>query len=79
LWDANDLLDYWQEYPPTHVLVAAYLTGGKKRSGKRRHNNVPSPSTGANFAELTQAVFSAGGSASRTLPAIYKAREGNRL
>jgi hypothetical protein len=59
---------YWKDYPPTHVLVAAYLMGGKKGSaGKtRRHGQ-------NNFGELTQAVSFAGGSVTRKLPQFYKA------
>jgi len=68
LWEANELFDYWQDYPPTHVLVAAYLTGGKKSSTARSRTRGNS-----SFNELTQAVHSAGGNASRKLPAVYKA------
>jgi hypothetical protein len=59
---------YWKDYPPTHVLVAAYLMGGKKSSaGKARRQGQ------SNFGELTQAVLFAGGSASKKLPQFYKA------
>jgi hypothetical protein len=59
---------YWKDYPPTHVLVAAYLMGGKKSSaGKARRQGQ------SNFGELTQAVLFAGGSTSKKLPQFYKA------
>jgi hypothetical protein len=67
LWEANELFDYWQDCPPTHVLVAAYLTGGKKSStGKSRTRS------NGSFSELTQAVHSAGGDVSKKLPPVYK-------
>jgi hypothetical protein len=68
LWELNDLMVYWKDYPPTHVLVAAYLMGGKKSSaGKARRQGQ------SNFGELTQAVLFAGGSTSKKLPQFYKA------
>jgi hypothetical protein len=68
LWELNDLMAYWKDYPPTHVLVAAYLMGGKKNSvGKARQQGQNS------FGELTQAVSFAGGSITRKLPQFYKA------
>jgi hypothetical protein len=37
LMEVNELFDYWQEYPPTHVLVSAYLGGGNQGGlGRRR-------------------------------------------
>jgi hypothetical protein len=64
----TDLFAYWQDYPPTHVLVVAYLSGGKKNSsasakamGKR---------TGLD--QLSQAVVDAGGAIHKRLPNIYK-------
>jgi hypothetical protein len=67
LWELNDLMAYWKDYPPTHVLVAAYLMGGtKKPAGKTRHQ------LQSNFGELTQAVLFAGGSTSKKLPQFYK-------
>jgi hypothetical protein len=69
LWDVNDLFDYWQDNPPTHVLVAAYLMGGNKsRSSKRRRSG----DTSHNFDELAQAVASAGGSVNKKLPGVYR-------
>jgi hypothetical protein len=67
LWELNDLMAYWKDYPPTHVLVGAYLMGGKKSSaGKTRQQSR------GNFGELTQAVFFAGGSVTKKLPQFYK-------
>jgi hypothetical protein len=56
---------YWKDYPPTHVLVAAYLMSGKKQrkisaGGKGR------------FEELSHAVIAAGGAANRKLPDLYR-------
>lgn len=68
LWELNDLMAYWKDYPPTHVLVAAYLMGGKKSfAGKARQQSQ------SNFDELTQAVSFAGGSITKKLPQFYKA------
>jgi len=68
LWDVNDLFEYWQAYPPVHVLVGAYLAAGDKgrsrlkgRFGK--HDK---------FEELNLAVASAGGKTSNKLPEVYK-------
>lgn len=59
---------YWKDYPPTHVLVAAYLMGGgKSLAGKTRRQSQ------SNFGELTQAVSLAGGSVTKKLPQFYKA------
>jgi hypothetical protein len=58
---------YWKDYPPTHVLVAAYLMGGKR---KTTHN--PRNFSDGHFNELTQAVFSAGGTLTKKLPQFYK-------
>ncbi len=65
LWDVNDLFDYWQDHPPTHLLVGAYVLGGS-RKGKpgqgSQHNNLN---------ELKQMVASAGGGIKRTMPETY--------
>lgn len=67
MWELNDLMAYWKDYPPTHVLVGAYLTGGKKSSvGKTRRQGQ------SNFGELTQAVSLAGGTFTKNLPQVYK-------
>jgi len=67
LWELNELMAYWKDYPPTHVLVGAYLMGGKgKGVGKNRRQPA------GHFDELTQAVSFAGGSVSKKLPLIYK-------
>ena len=67
MWDVNDLFEYWQESPPTHVLVAAYLLGDKRRTrgkGKR--------SQASGFDELATAVHLAGGGVKGKLPASYR-------
>lgn len=66
LWDISDLFDYWQDYPPTHILVAAYLNSGKKRSP------ISSTIPATNWAELAQAIVFAGGSTNKKLPQVYK-------
>ena len=59
---------YWKDYPPTHVLVSAYLLGGKKSTaGKARRQSQ------SHLDELTQAVSFAGGSVTKKLPQFYKA------
>jgi len=68
LWDLNDLFEYWQDYPPTHVLVTAYLTAGNKNRSSTRKRQ----SRGDKFEELTQAVATAGGGTTRKLPEVYK-------
>ncbi|HET9183252.1 MAG TPA: hypothetical protein VFP59_14035 [Candidatus Angelobacter sp.] len=65
LWEANDLFTYWQDYPPTHVLVAAYL--GLSRSRSRKSSRASS-----DFEELAQAIIAAGGSVKKKLPPLYK-------
>lgn len=60
-------MDYWRDYPPTHILVAAYLTGGKKgptSRAKKAGNSYPD--------DLVQAVALAGGGARHKLPSVYK-------
>jgi hypothetical protein len=59
---------YWKDSPPTHVLVGAYLMGGKKSSAGKTGRQGQS-----NFGELTQAVSFAGGSVTQKLPQSYKA------
>ncbi len=68
LWEINDLFEYWQAYPPVHVLVAAYLTSGDKgrpslKSRSARNNK---------FEELNLAIASVGGTTSNKLPEVYK-------
>jgi len=68
LWEINDLFEYWQAYPPVHVLVAAYLTAGDKgRSSLKRRS-----AGNDKFEELNLAVASAGGKTSNKLPEVYK-------
>jgi hypothetical protein len=59
---------YWKDYPPTHVLVAAYLMGGKRKPA----GNTQRVSDGT-FVDLKQAVSWAGGSVVKKLPQFYKA------
>jgi hypothetical protein len=66
LWELNDLMSYWQDYPPTHVLVAAYLMGGRQRSNGKTRKQAD------RFDELAQAVSLAGGSSTKKLPQIYR-------
>jgi len=63
LWDVNDLFCYWQNYPPTHVLVAAYLLGDRKRSSSHHKN-------GYDAEMLRQKVISVGGTIRRGPPPI---------
>lgn len=76
LWELNDLMAYWKDYPPTHVLVAAYLMGGdKSRSSKRRHDVNHGDARGdvkTEFHDLAHQVALAGGTANRQLPDIYR-------
>ena len=65
LWEANELFTYWQDYPPTHALVAAYLGLGRNRATK-------SSRASGDFEELAQAIIAAGGSIKKKLPAQYK-------
>ena len=58
---------YWKDYPPTHVLVGAYLMGGKRKTGGKTQN-----STDEHFNELTQAISFAGGTSTKKLPQFYK-------
>jgi hypothetical protein len=67
LWDVNDLFEYWQTYPPTHVLVAAYLMGGGRSSQKAKR-----VAQGNEFHELAQAALTAGGTTHQKLPEVYK-------
>jgi len=67
LWDVNDLFEYWRDYPPTHVLVAAYLTGGKHVSTTKDHGK-----SANKLEELTRTVVGMGGSITNKLPQIYR-------
>jgi hypothetical protein len=43
LCDVLDLVDYWGENPPTHIILAArYLDRGAKRPAKRSESDVRS-------------------------------------
>ncbi|HET6842179.1 MAG TPA: hypothetical protein VFK06_10930 [Candidatus Angelobacter sp.] len=73
MWDVNDLFEYWQESPPTHVLVAAYLlSGSKKQRGLGKPGRSPSL---PGFSELTAAVNLAGGAVKGKLPELYRRSE----
>jgi len=58
---------YWKDYPPTHVLVAAYLMGGKRKTAGKTQRL-----SDANFGDLKQAVSFAGGRIVKKLPHFYK-------
>jgi hypothetical protein len=78
LWDVHELFDYWQDHPPTHVLVAAYLMGGTKSAPRNRGHGKESrefgnDNKGSQFHELAQAISSVGGSTNHKLPSVYKA------
>lgn len=32
--DVKDLLNYWKEYPPVHILVRPFFAGGGSSDGK---------------------------------------------
>ena len=68
LWEVTELFSYWQNHPPTHILVGAYLSGGKKLSSTKRRQTAGHPK----FDELTHAVALAGGTLNNVLPAPYK-------
>ncbi|HZU31059.1 MAG TPA: hypothetical protein VFB79_08095 [Candidatus Angelobacter sp.] len=78
LWDLNDLMAYWHDYPPTHVLVAAYLTNGnKKTSGKHRQNKTgvdKKANSSFGFDDLAREVAFAGGTITNKLPETYRLR-----
>lgn len=72
LWEANELFAYWQDYPPTHTLVAAYLMGGSTgRTSKRRPGNHNSYNAD-NFDDLSRIVATAGGCVNSKLPDVYR-------
>jgi hypothetical protein len=64
LWEVNDLFGYWQQHPPVHVLVAAYLLGGSDRQR--------GASKEAQMAGITAAIHSLGGSHRGKLPEHYR-------
>lgn len=45
LREANELLEYWSEHPPTHVLLAAMVQARPLR--KRKHGDLLSAVAGA--------------------------------
>ncbi|HEY2393868.1 MAG TPA: hypothetical protein VGK22_22025 [Candidatus Angelobacter sp.] len=76
LWELNDLMAYWKDHPPVHVLVAAYLLGGKQAGSRRRGSRSTGASTSThndfNFNDLAREVTFAGGSISNKLPLAYR-------
>ena len=75
LWELNDLMAYWKDYPPTHVLVGAYLMNAKARSTKRQKANgqdIPSNYQQGGLEELAREVNLAGGSVLKKLPEMYR-------
>ena len=76
LWELNDLMVYWKDYPPTHVLVGAYLMGGNKtHPSKRRQERNHSGARGdvkTEFSDLVREVALAGGATHQKLPEIYR-------
>ena len=67
---------YWRDNPPTHVLVAAYLMGGnKKSSGRHRLGKSgidEKANSSSNFNDLIREVAFAGGTVTNKLPEIYR-------
>jgi hypothetical protein len=64
LWEVNELFDYWQDHPPTHVLVGAYLLKGQKHQRSSR----------GQLDELSRLVGSFGGLVGKKLPPAYTAK-----
>jgi hypothetical protein len=79
LWDLNDLMAYWRDNPPTHILVAAYLTGGNKKASRNHRQNSSGSDvktgTSFNFDDLAREVAFAGGAVTNKLPEIYRLNE----
>jgi len=67
--EVSELFDYWQDYPPTHVLVAGCLLGGNRKNGAKSNT---AGRLRSSFDELSQAVYLAGGRVSQKLPSVYK-------
>ena len=55
LHDANELLAYWSEHPPAHLLLAALIQAHPSRASKRSADN-----------DLASAVAALGGKVSST-------------
>jgi len=68
LWELNDLMAYWKDYPPTHVLVAALPEWAAREKGPARIG-ARLPDTLMNS---RRPCLFAGGSVSKKLPQIYK-------
>jgi hypothetical protein len=76
LWELNDLMGYWKDHPPVHMLVAAYLLGNSKVSSRGKK---PDDAFGRgyntrkdSFQEFTHQVTLAGGTIHNHLPAAYR-------
>ena len=69
LWEANELFTYWQDYPPVHVLVSAYLLSGSRKSGRQI-----TKAAGHSLEAIRDAVQLAGGGFKGLLPSIYRSR-----
>jgi hypothetical protein len=48
LLDFEELMAYWTEHPPLHLLVAAYLSGG--RENRKRISAAPLAAAGSRIA-----------------------------
>lgn len=76
LWELNDLMIYWKDHPPTHVLVAAYLMGGNKAHPiKRRHGGNHGGArreAKTELSDLVHTVALAGGAMHQKLPEVYR-------
>jgi len=64
LWDVHELMEYWTEHPPAHLILAAVHMKASTRSRKK---------SGALREELAGEItrFGLGGNAG-PLPAIYR-------
>jgi len=61
----DDLCAYWKTYPPTHVLVAAYLLKGSDREPSHASKDTQ-------MAGMAAAIHSIGGSNRGKLPDYYR-------
>jgi hypothetical protein len=76
LWEVDDLMNYWKDHPPVHVLAAAFLMGDKARRSKARPyhqlKNDANVSTELSFHDLAREIIHAGGTVLNKLPDIYR-------
>jgi hypothetical protein len=61
----DDLCTYWGKFPPTHVLVGAYLLKGSEREPSRASKDTQ-------IAGMAAAIHSIGGSNRGKLPDHYR-------